>query len=532
MTLKTARVDELFAQWNKPNSPGCAVAVIKDGELIYKQGYGIANLEYGIPISSTSVFDIGSISKQFTAMCISLLARQGRLSLDDEIQAFIPEMPRYKHSIALRHLIHHTSGIRDYIDLMYFAGMRLENAYSHDEILKLIARQKELDFEPGEAYSYSNSGYFLLAEIVKRVSGKSLRVFADKNLFIPLQMKATHFHDAHTEIVRNRAIGYSSGHEGEFRIDMSIFNVVGAGGLHTTVEDLFLWEQNFYHNQLGGYGQALIEEAITPGKLNSGESVNYGFGLVLSSYQGLKMIGHNGRWMGYGAELLCFPDQRCTIICLYNSIHIPPSALQIADIYLAEDFIDEDKTSQDNQQFVELPVSEIENKVGFYRNIKDATIWELTLQEEKLVVEGVDISFQIASLSQNHYQSKGIPLSISVEFEEQSLGGTFRMYIRIKDEKPDIFEKLNPVVLSDEQLAEYSGNYYSEELDVNYRFSVGKGHLLITHKNLSNESLKLVTHDVFKGSYPSFDFIRNERNQVTGFNLSARGMKNIYFVKQ
>lgn len=141
MTSKTARVDELFAEWNKPNSPGCALAVIKNGELIYKQSYGIANLEYGIPISSTSVFDIGSISKQFTAMCISLLARQGRLSLDDEIQTFIPEMPRYRRSITIRHLIHHTSGIRDYIDLMYFAGMRLENAYSHDEILKLRGKK-------------------------------------------------------------------------------------------------------------------------------------------------------------------------------------------------------------------------------------------------------------------------------------------------------------------------------------------------------------------------------------------------------
>ena len=186
MTLPlTIKVDELFSEWNRPDSPGFALAIIKDSETVYKRGYGIASLEHNVAISPSSVFDIASVSKQFTAMCIALLARQGKLALDDEIQMYVSEMPRYERPITLRHLIHHTSGIRDYITLMHLAGMRLENKYCDDEIIGLIARQKELNFKPGDEFLYSNSGYLLLAEIVKRVAGQSLAAFAHENIFQP-----------------------------------------------------------------------------------------------------------------------------------------------------------------------------------------------------------------------------------------------------------------------------------------------------------------------------------------------------------
>lgn len=238
------KIDALFAQWNKPDSPGCALAVIKDGQVLYKRGYGIANLDHDIPISSKTVFNVASMSKHFTAIGVALLARQGKLSLDDDIRKYLPEMPQYSTPITIRHLIYHTSGIREYSHLMQLAGTRFQDA-PVEEIYQIIARQKELNFKPGEEYLYSNSGYLLLARIVQRVSGKSLREFAGENIFKPLGMSSTRFHDDHSEVIRNRATGYSSRRVGGFAVESTTSDSVGDGGLFTTIDDLILWDRIF-----------------------------------------------------------------------------------------------------------------------------------------------------------------------------------------------------------------------------------------------------------------------------------------------
>ena len=338
----TARVDKLFAQWNKPDSPGCALGIVKDGRLIYKRGYGMANLDYNIPISPKSVFQIASISKQFTAMSILLLAKQGKLSLDDDIQRYLPDLPRYQSPITIRHLIHHTSGIRNFIELAELAGMRHEDAHlTDDDFLGLIARQKELNFKPGEEYVYSNSGYFLLGLIVKRVSGKSLRKFAEENIFKPLGMNNTHFHDDRNLVVKNRATGYLPSGNGGSALAIDNDESVGAKGLYTSVEDLFLWDQNFYNNKLGG-GPDLISEQLSTGKLNNGEKVNYAFGLQVGTYKGFKTIGHGGGFSGFQAYMYRFPEQNFSVICLCNAryIEIDPEELanQVADNFLTDQF--------------------------------------------------------------------------------------------------------------------------------------------------------------------------------------------------
>ena len=244
--LLTDKIDELFAAWNKPNSPGCALAVINDGEIIYKRCYGMADLERNVSLSPASVFDIGSTGKQFTAMVIAILAKQGALSLDDSIQKYIPEISTYEQPVTIRHLIHHTSGIRDYLVLMYLSGMRSENFYYEDELLDLICRQKELNFKPGDEFEYSNSGYFLLGVIARRVTGKSLPVLIKENILEPLGMQATNFNDDAKRIVKNRAIGYSPNDGDGFYTEMSFNGGYGDGALLSTVEDLFLWDQSFY----------------------------------------------------------------------------------------------------------------------------------------------------------------------------------------------------------------------------------------------------------------------------------------------
>jgi CubicO group peptidase (beta-lactamase class C family) len=329
-------VDRLFAEWDKPGSPGCALGVARNGRFIYRRGYGMANLDYGIPNSPTMVYYVGSDSKQFTAASIALLALDGKLSLDDDIRKYIPEMPAYDAPITIRHLIHHTSGIRDVYGLMALAGLPLENVFSDSEAIALIVRQRALNFRPGDDYLYSNSGYFLLGQVVKRVTGQSLRVYADEHIFRPLGMTHTHFHDDPGHVMKQRAMSYEPDSQVGFRISyLQNFDKIGAGGLYSTVEDLAKWDENFYTHRVGG--EALQQLMHTRGVLNRGDTLKYAFGNNVTRYRGLRITEHGGALMGYKAEVLRFPDQHFTVLetCNLGSINPGRLAFAVADVYLA-----------------------------------------------------------------------------------------------------------------------------------------------------------------------------------------------------
>jgi CubicO group peptidase (beta-lactamase class C family) len=331
-------VDQLFSQYDRRDTPGCAIAIIQEGKIIYKRAYGMADLERDVPLTTKSAFDIGCTGKQFVAMCILLLSENGKISLNDDIRKYIPEIPDYGHTITIRHLIHNTSGIVDYCTLMSEAGMPLENHYTRKEILDLIARQKVLNFVPGDLYLEGNSGYFLLGEIVNRVSRESLSEYAEKNIFNRLDMKSTLINDDYTRIVKNRAISYFSKKNGGYGIANYLYDLVGDGGVMTTVEDLFHWDQNFYNNKLGEGKQELIRQFLTPGTLNNGEDIPYAFGLKIDAYKGLKIFSHDGDWAGYQAQLMRFLEKKISIACLANLTDFDPvlMAQKIADIYLED----------------------------------------------------------------------------------------------------------------------------------------------------------------------------------------------------
>lgn len=333
-TLEKA-VDAIMARQNVTSkTPGCAIAIIRDGKIILEKGYGLANLDYSIPITPRTVFNIGSISKQFTASAIYLLAEEERLSLDDDIHTFFPDFPDYGHPITVRHLLHHVSGVRDYEALMVPANMPYDRNYSPDELYAFITRQRELNFTPGDEFSYSNSGYVLLAMIVRKVSGMSLGEFDKKRIFGPLDMKDTFFYEKMHVPVKNRAIGYDKSGDS---LVTGLYDVytVGASNLYTTVEDLARWDANFYNDKVGGHG--FLENLQTRGILNSGETIGYASGLNIGEYRGLRTVWHNGWWAGFGSSMMRFPDQRFTIICLSNTTVFNPYDLpyEIADICLS-----------------------------------------------------------------------------------------------------------------------------------------------------------------------------------------------------
>ena len=256
----TTQVDELFAEWDGATAPGAVVGIFMDGRIIYSKGYGLANLDYDIPITPQSVLRIGSISKQFVAMCIAILADQGKLSLDDDIRTHIPEMPDYGNQITIRHLLHHTSGIREYLTLVNLIGKPEGSVFGYTtrELVELLSRQQNLNFEPGSQFSYTNSGYFLLAEIITRVSGMKASAFAQENIFEPLGMTQTRFYDDPNAIIRNQAFGYSPNRDGGYRLDILRSDVIGDLGVITTVEDFLHWDNNFYENKLGAGTNELI----------------------------------------------------------------------------------------------------------------------------------------------------------------------------------------------------------------------------------------------------------------------------------
>jgi CubicO group peptidase (beta-lactamase class C family) len=530
-----SRVDRLFARWDRPDSPGCALGVIKDGKLIYKKGYGMANLEHDIPISPTTVFNIGSASNQFTAMSILLLAKQGKLLLDDDIRKYLPEAPAYQATTTIRQLIHHTSGIRDRNDLMAIAGRDFDEVYREDDIIELLTWQKELNFKPGARHMYSYSGYALLAAIVKRVSGKSLRQFANENIFIPLGMTNTSYQDEDAMIFKNRATEYLINNEGGFQMRPRNVGAAGDGGLFTTVEDMLLWDQNFYQNKLGG--PELISQFLTPVTLDDGEKINYAFGLTVDNYKGLKTISVGGDFQNYKAELLRFPDQNFSVICLFNVDRVGPNwiARQVADIYLADQFKSQAAGGGQSGEakYIQMSEQELKDKTGDYLDPINRRFWALNVEEGKLAVSAINgMRFRIGPVSATEFREFEVPVRIDVRFENRGEGARPLMHLSIDRQKPRVFEPVKLVAPMPAELAEYAGEYYSDEAKVSYKIGVENGRLEVTARRGQKRVLAPALKDEFTSAGVNFDFTRDPQNRVNGFLMDTDRSINVRFVKR
>jgi CubicO group peptidase (beta-lactamase class C family) len=337
-----SRIDAIFADYAKPGSPGCALALYERGRVLYQKGYGLASIEHGVAIDPRqTVFDIGSTSKQFTAASILLLAQDGKLALEDSVRTYVPELPGYFDQVTLDHLLHHTGGVRDYIALLLLGGINFQDHATDADALRAIARQHALDFVPGSEHSYSNSGYFLLALVVKKVSGKTLREFARERIFAPLDMDQTQFLDDHTRVIAHRATSYEQGPEGSWVLSVSAWEQIGDGQVQTTLADLARWDANFHQPKVGG--AALIERLQQVGTLSDGQSITYARGLIVDEYRGLRAVSHGGSWTGFRSELLRFPEVGVTVAVLCNVGSSEPWALAraVADVVLQDRLQDE-----------------------------------------------------------------------------------------------------------------------------------------------------------------------------------------------
>jgi CubicO group peptidase (beta-lactamase class C family) len=527
MAVETSTIDALFAEWDTAETPGCVLAVIKDGALIYQRAYGMADLERNVALTTDSIFDLGSIGKQFVAALVALLAEEGRLSLDAQVRQYIPELLDYGTPLTIRHLIHHTSGVRDYLSLMHITNRPFENQYAQDELLSLIVRQKALNFAPGEEHLYSNGGYFLLGVVAQRVGGQPLPELLRRTIFEPLDMRHTQCNDNLRRIAKNRAVGYTSDEAGGFATDMSFLGGYGDGPLLSTVGDLFLWDQNFYANRLGKGDPALIDLLQTPGILNSGERLTYAFGLYIDTYKGLPVVSHSGSWAGYVCHMARFPTERLSVICLSNLNAFEPTelALKVAELYLdgllAED-AQKTAQAQQDQRGIDIIAEAI---VGSYRSRKVGDVATLTLEEGRLTLGLYARTFTMEAASPKRLASVDSLLQVAVTALSQE---TITIFLR---DTSELYDRLAITPVAPNELNQYAGTYTSEELDIVYNLNVEGGQVFVKRGFAPKEALAFVTRDLFTIDRQSIEFERDDAGQVVGFGLDAGRVKEIRFAR-
>lgn len=533
-----AEVDAVFADYDHTTSPGCSLGVIRNGELIYTRGYGMANLEYGIALSPSSVFRTASVGKQFTAMAIAILDQQGVVSLDDPLSRFIPEFPSWAEEISIRHLVHHTSGIRDYLTLAWLAGMGDEAHYTDEYALDLLSRQEQLNFSPGDDHLYSNSGYLLLAHIVKRATDQTLREWATENMFGPLGMHDSHFHDNHTHIVPNRADGYAPSDDG-YRISMTTLDMVGDGGVYTTVEDFLLWDRNFYDNKLGKGGPELIEMVTTPGSLNENEPMTYAFGLDVDEYRGLPAVSHGGAFVGFRTDTLRFPEQRFSVVVYCNRADADPSGLsrEVAALYLADVLAPQQGPAgvdPTEVQGVETTPSDLKRFPGHYWNAEDRETVEIIAVEGALYLQFSEESrFELLPQGDHRFAVIGLWFAAEVLFETDESGQLTMAYLIESATQPRLFERFVPSQPDAKDLETYVGTYESAELGVDYELEVAEGTLQFRIQRHEAHGLEPLFGEIFANEdYGTFEFQRGPGGAVEGFTLDAGRVRGLEFQRR
>lgn len=511
------RVDAIFAPWNRADTPGCAVGVARDGVVDYMRGYGMSNLEYDVAITPESIFHVGSISKQFTAFSIALLAQDGKLSLDDDIRKHLPEMPDFGKTITIAHLIHHRSGLREQGQWLYLAGWRSDDTMTEADVLAVAVKQRGLNFAPGAETLYNNLGYTLLAVIVKRVSGKPLRAFADERIFQPLGMTDTHFQDDHTEIVRHRAAGYQAHKDGGWRISIPTSDYYGPTGLFTTVGDLLKWQDNFVHARVGG--ASLMAFMQTSATSDNGAASGYGGGVFVRNYRGLRTVGHDGVHAGYRADAVAFPDQRLAVVTLCNGASISPPELaqKVAAVYLGD-------RMTPTPPSVKVPEAALAALAGVYWSSLTDEVVRLEVKDGALRPAGA--SSALESLGRGLFRLGETARWQFAASADDALGPR---ELRIWDAwpAPRIFTRVNEPTPSASALASFAGQYRIDEVGMTYTVLMTDGKLAMRWPRQTDLVLEAFGGDRFVSGAWTVTFTRTASGAVDGLTITARRVRRL-----
>jgi len=518
------QIDKLVTPGDRPPAPGWAVGVLRNGKPVHVKGYGFADLEHRAPITSATVFHAASLSKQFTACAVLMLAADRKLSLEDRVSDHVPGMPACAARITLRHLLHHTSGLRDQWPLLRLSGWREMDERTEGDVLEIVRSQEELNFEPGEAFTYCNTGYTLLARVVKQVSGESLRRFTGKRIFEPLGMTATHFRDDHRQLLPGRAYGYTDGGPGRFGLWVPNFDLVGPTSLHTTVEDLLVWAETLLAPKRSF--AALVPELLRPGILNDGRRLGYGAGMGLGSHRSLDVVRHSGWDLGYVSHLAVYPKRGCAVAILGNLYMLQPAltARHVAEICLRGRFPGEPARRRT------LPRPELSKKRGVYRHRRtgwalwiDLTKGGLVLSYGRSAAGSVPASYvPLVPLGRRRFL--GSDEVTEVIFDRDSLT------VRSEFGVDDVFERA-VAAQGPRSLEPCTGTYRSRELGTTLGVGVGHGKgLVVTQHRGPVRPLSPAYEDAFTDdNKATYIFGRDAGGEIDRVMLSAERVHHLRF---
>jgi len=534
---KATRVDSIFRAFDRTDSPGCALGVYQDGAIRYARGYGMASLEHSVPLSPRSVLDVGSISKQFTAMSMLILEKEGKLSLDDPIRKYFPEMPAYADHITWRRALSQTSGLRDLWTMWGQTG----RTFAGDTVdaLNVIVHSAEPNYTPGERYLYTNTGWILAAQAVYRLTGKTLAQFAEEKIFGPLGMRDTRFLSDRYAIIPNLAESYGPRTGGGgFRIVRSEYDgaIQGPGGIHTTVEDFGRWLNNYDAATVGG--RDIIQTMTTPTKLNngspatSGPGMAYAIGLTVGTLRGLRVVAHGGSWGGFRGHFLRFPDQRFAVATFCNLTTSGPDSLaaKVAAIYLGDrmqpDTVAAWTIALAGQPRVATSAATLRNLAGVWRNIERGEVRRTRVKGDTLVSAG-DPPTVYVPLGGGRFRSE----RTEIHFEGGPANGApTRMMVRTPTDTVT-FVRADTVVLDVAKLAEYAGDYRSDEAEVTQTWRVEKGQLVVYAGYRRLGILEPTYKDGFTRGGSVIDVMRDAKGRITGYVVESGRVRHLRFTR-
>ncbi len=519
-SLRT-NLDRVFSAWSSKDGPGCSVAASRDGKSVYEAGYGSANLEADVPITPASIFHAASVSKQFTAMAVLLLAREGKLSLDADVRTYLPELPDYGHRITLRHLLTHTSGLRDQWDLLALARGRFEeDRITEADVFDIVTRQKVLNFVPGTEYLYSNTGYTLAAIIVGRVAGKPLRQFADERIFKPLGMTRTHFHDDYTMLVKGRTSAYERRQDG-WHVGIPNFDTYGATSLFTTVGDLLKWQENFRHPVVGD--DAMLRQMQTSAVLANGDTTGYGLGVQIGDQAGMRLVGHSGADAGYRSYTGRYPEHAFAVAVLCNAATADPAGLaaRVAGIYLSA-FAK--PAPPPPVATAKLTTQQLSRFAGVYVNTVTGNPTWVTLKDSTLVA-GRRTGPTLVAVGDNRFRVA------NAEWEFAPNGNLVQRFLGTPPRHPVTLVRREAARPSAAELASYAGTYTSDELAATYVVTAADTALNLRTRTSPPVTVTPVYADTFAGPF-LVEFTRDQGGRPSGLLMSTGRARRIRFEKK
>ncbi len=529
------QIDSLFIDWNKPNHPGGSIGVMKNDKIVFSRSYGLASLEYLAPNSTETIFNIASVSKQFTAMGIVLLHIQGKLSIDDDIRKYLPELPDFGEKITIRQMLHHTSGLRSLHAMLGLAGWRADDSRTNEDLYRFMNMQRDLNFKPGSEFMYCNTGYMLMVKIIEKVTAEKFPTWIKKNIFEPLGMNHTYVEDKYNRVVTNNATSYNKSIDGNYLRAVEYWGYVGSGNIHSTTNDLLKWLSNFYAPQTNW------EEAFklmkTLDKLNDGSDNNYAFGLFIDKHLGNDLIQHSGAIGGFRTYAGTYPDKKLSIVVLTNfsASSSGSKANQIHEILLTKLDADNSEPVKKNDSLKQIYLSndELKKYESSYLNDKDSYARKIYLRNDTLrYFRSSTSESPIVPIGNDEFQMLTTDADLKIKF---TINGKLKsMIVTVNNGEPSIFQGFESRTLTTKDLLSYTGEFYSQELETTYNMYLENDTLFCHHARHGEFKMKVLKNNVLESEWPMTitKYKRNKKGEVTGIYVSNGRVRNLWFEKQ